>query len=74
MTTELNSKHPNKGNFVRNADVNDLLRMYSVRYGKHSIRYLGPHLWSRLLATDKKRLTIDNFRNSITDTDLTIPM
>ena len=49
----------------------DLPRFSSVRYGKHSIRYLGPYLWSRLSAVDRKRLTIENFRNSIRDKDLT---
>ena len=33
----------NKGYSLRNADF-DLPRVSSVRYGKHSIRYLGPYL------------------------------
>ena len=39
-----------------------------VPYGKHFIRYLGPYLWSRISATDKKRLMLDSFRNK----DLTV--
>ncbi len=46
----------------------------SVRYGKHSIRFSGPYLWSRLSATYKKRLAISNFRNSIREKDLTVLM
>ena len=51
----------NKGYSLRNADF-DLPRFSSVRYGKHSIRYLGPYLWSKLSAIDKNRLTIGNFK------------
>ena len=63
-------RNSDKGYSLRNADC-DLPRFSSVRYGKHSIRYLGPYLWSRLSAVDRKRLTIGNFRNSIRDKDLT---
>ena len=56
-------RNSNKGYSLRNADF-DLPRFSSVRYGKHSIRYLGPYLWSRLSA-------VGNFRNSIRDKDLT---
>ena len=35
----------NKGYSLRNADFN-IPRYSIVRYGKHSIRYLGAHLWS----------------------------
>lgn len=62
-------KNPNNGYFLRNVDF-DLPRFSSVRLGKRSIRYLGPDLWPRLSAVEKKRLTIDNFRNSIRDTNL----
>ena len=62
-------RNSNKGYSLRNADF-DLPRLSSVRYGKHSIRYLGPYLWSRLSAVDRKRLTIGNFRDSIRDKDL----
>ena len=35
----------NKVYSLRNADF-DVPRYSTVRYGKHSIRYLGPYLWS----------------------------
>ena len=35
-----------KGYSLRNADFN-LPRFSTVRYGKHSLRYFGPWLWSR---------------------------
>ena len=48
----------------------DLIEQKSclVPYGKHFMRYLGPYLWSRISATDKKRLMLDSFRNK----DLTV--
>ena len=39
----------NKVYSLRNADF-DIPRYSTVRYGKHSIRYLGPYLWSRLIS------------------------
>ena len=32
---------------LRNGDF-DIQRFDTVRYGKHSLRHLGPHIWSRL--------------------------
>jgi len=62
-------RNSNKGYSLRNADF-DLPHFSSVRYGKHSIRYLGPYLWSKLSAIDKNRLTIGNFRKNIRNKDL----
>ena len=52
-------RNSNKGYSLTNADF-DLPRFSSVCYGKHSIRYLGPYIWSKLSAVDRKRLTIGN--------------
>ena len=60
----------NKGYSLRNADF-DIPRYLTVRYGKHSIRYLGPYLWSRLSSTDRQRPSLDNFRRNIRKKDLT---
>ena len=62
-------RNSNKGYSLRNADF-DLPRFSSVHYGRHSIRYLGPYLWSELSAIDKNRLTIGNFRKNIRDKNL----
>ncbi len=61
-------RHSNKCYCLRNADF-DLPRFSSFRYEKHSIRYLGPYLWSKLGAIDKNRLTISNFKKNIRDKD-----
>ena len=58
-----------KGYSLRSADFN-LPRFSTVRYGKHSLRYFGPWLWSRLNATDRNRKTLDNFKSSIRRKDL----
>ena len=62
-------RNSNKGYSLRNADFS-LPRFSSVRYGKHSIRYLGPYLCSKLSAIDKNRMTIGNFRKNIRNKDL----
>ena len=59
----------NKGYSVGNADF-DMSRYSTVRYGKHSIRYLGPHLWSRLPSSDRQRPLLVNFRWNIRKKDL----
>ena len=59
----------NKGYTLRNADY-DVPRYTTVRFGKRSLRYFGPYLWSKLEASDRRRETVDNFRNSIRKKDL----
>ena len=54
----------NKMYFLRNADL-------TVRYGKHSIRYLGPYLWSRLSPSDRQQPSLDSFRRNIRKKDMT---
>ena len=60
----------NKGYSLRNADC-DIPRYSTVRYGKHSIRYLGPYLWSRLFSSDRQRPSLNNFRRNIRKKELT---
>ena len=59
----------NKVYSLRNADF-DVPRYSTVRYGKHSIRYLGPYLWSRLSPSDRQQPSLDNFRRNIRKKDL----
>lgn len=58
-----------KGYALRNADFH-LPRWNTVKYGKHSIRYFGPHLWSKLSYSDKQHTTIGSFKKSIRAKDL----
>ena len=62
----------NKVYSLRNADF-DVPRYSTVRYGKHSIRYLGPYLWSRLSPSDRQQPSLDNFRRNIRKKDLASP-
>ena len=47
------SNTANKGYSLRNAEC-EIPRYSTVRYGKHSIRYRGPYLWSRLSLSDRQ--------------------
>ena len=42
-----------------------LPRFNSVRYGKHSIRYFGPYVWSSLDGKIKDKPTLQSFKSSI---------
>ena len=59
----------NKVYSLRNADF-DIPRYSTVRYGKHSIRYLGPYLWSRLSPSDRQQPSLDSFRRNIRKKDM----
>ena len=59
----------NKVYSLRNADF-DIPRYSTVRYGKHSIRYLGPYLWSRLSPSDRQQPSLDTFRRNIRKKDM----
>ena len=49
---------------LRNMDFH-LPRFNSVRYGKHSIRYFGTYIWSRLDSKIKDKPTLQSFKSSI---------
>ena len=46
---------------LRNENDFKIPRFRTVRYGKHSIRYMGPHLWSRLSRDEKNSDTLHSF-------------
>ena len=45
-------------------------RFSTVKYGKHSIRYLGPKLWSKLSSKDRSAATLRHFKTVIRKHDL----
>ena len=49
----------------------DLPRFNTVSFGKHSLRYLGPILWSKLDKNDKTCKSLSDFRNRMRNKDLT---
>ena len=46
-------------------------RFNTVSFGKHSLRYLGPILWSKLDKNDKTCKSLSDFRNRMRNKDLT---
>ena len=55
---------------LRNSDFL-LPRFNTVSFGKHSLRYLGPILWSKLDKNDKTCKSLSDFRNRMRNKDLT---
>ena len=49
---------------LRNSDFN-IPRFNTVEYGKHSIRYFGPFIWSKLGANIRKEPTLERFKKII---------
>ena len=54
---------------LRSADF-DLARFRTVRYGKHSIRYFGPYLLSRLETHERESTNLKSFIANIKKNDL----
>ncbi|KAL9986094.1 hypothetical protein ACROYT_G000171, partial [Oculina patagonica] len=67
--TEIFNTAPKRYN-LRNADFN-IPRFRTVHYGKHSLRYFGPYLWSKLDHSDREKHNVTSFKNSIGRKDLT---
>ena len=63
---DINSKRYN----LRNADF-VLPRFKTVTYGKHSLRFLGPQLWSKLSTEERNIATLATFRTIIRKKDVT---
>ena len=61
-----NSKRYN----LRNADF-VLPRFKTVTYGRHSLRFLGPQLWSKLSKEERNIGTLATFRTTIRKKDVT---
>ena len=49
---------------LRNSDF-ILPRYNTVKYGRHSIRYLGPLLWSKLASSERNAPTLKDFKRMI---------
>ena len=56
----------NKKYNSRNSDFN------LPRFGKHSIRYLGPHLWAKLSKKTRESSSLAIFKRKICEMDITI--
>ena len=61
------AKH--KQHLLRNADFN-IPRYDTLKYGKHTLRYLGPVLWSKLNRDIKSKTTLKSFKKCIRKIDI----
>ena len=55
---------------LRNESDFKIPRFRTVTYGKHSIRYMGPYLWSRLSRDEKNSDTLHSFISTIRRRDI----
>ena len=55
---------------LRNSDF-DIPTFNTINYGKHSLRYQGPHIWSKLDIKLKGSSNIESFKKNIRKKDLT---
>ena len=53
-------------------NVNDFIipRVHTTGYGKHSVRYLGPVVWSKIDRKFRELKTVDQFKRVIRKVDL----
>jgi hypothetical protein len=54
---------------LRNSDFN-IPTVNTVKYGKHSLRYFGPMLWSKLHSSLRNSPSLTSFKKSICNIDL----
>ena len=55
---------------LRNSDF-DIPTFNTINHGKHSLRYQGPHIWSKLDIKLKGSSNIESFKKNIRKKDLT---
>ena len=65
---ELFSPSPSNYN-LRNSDFH-VQRVKTVKYGKHSLRFFGPFLWSKLSMKDRNETSVRRFKANIRRKDL----
>ena len=54
---------------LRNADFT-IPRYNTITYGKHSMRFLGPKIWTQLDKKEKEIKTLEQFKRTIRQKDL----
>ena len=57
-------RRPNNRYELRNADV-VIPRYNIVKYGKHSVRYYGPYIWSKLDVEDQEKPSLESSRETL---------
>ena len=54
---------------LRNKDFS-ISRVNTTKYGKHSIRYLGLYLWSKININLRQKTTLEAFKDAIRGMDI----
>ena len=63
--------NPNNGGYnLRNSDDFSIPRINTTTYGKHSIGYIGPVIWSKLSRHNKNSESIDSFKRQVRKMDI----
>ena len=57
-------KQKSSSHSLRNSDF-DILTFNTINYEKHSLRYQGPHIWSKLDIKLKGSSNIESFKKNI---------
>jgi len=63
-------KQKSASHSLRNSEF-DIPTFNTINYGKHPIRYQGPHIWSKLGNELKGSSNIESFKNNSREKDLT---
>ena len=66
-------KQKNTSYSLRNSDF-DIPTFNTINYGKHSLRYQGPYIWSKFDNKLKGSSNIESFKKNIRKKDLTSPL
>jgi len=67
---ELFKFSPSPSNYnLRNSDFH-VQRVKTFEYGKHSLRFFGPFLWSKLSMKDRNETSLRRFKANIRRKDL----
>ena len=60
----------NRSSNLRNSGNFMIPRVNTITYGKHSVRYIGPVIWSKLIIHIKSSLTLASFKNEVRKVDI----
>ena len=55
---------------LRNSNDFQIPRFNTITYGRHSIKYMGPYIWSKISKEIKTAPSLNAFKNQVRDLDL----
>ena len=66
----LGKQHTKNGRYFNFRDICDQSLWDTVTYGRHSLRYMGPYIWSKLHKSIKMADSLIAFKNQVRALDL----